>query len=295
MGQGGLAGAAAGQLLHLQRSGRLASFTFGLVWFGLVGAPQAGLVLEAPFHGATLFEACVFLRLCYRPCELSPADLAAMLGSLPGLLRLARELDAPRVHGLVRGCMAGAAWLPRRCWLLLSCHAPQGRTGATAGWLLPCLAGNAARVSHASTLQLMDWAVAADHCQLPELRLRCLGEVARRLPCVDSGLPDAFVDAALLAERCDRGVLAQLVALMARASIPSSVPEPAEAASALQAAANRGSFEWALERYSQQPCDVGDEVCSPWFSAAGRQWRLEVNPGGYSSTAEGHLSGARAG
>lgn len=154
-----------------------------------------------------------------------------------------------------------------------------------------CTAG---KVHSATVPELLDWMAAADHCQQPELRLRCLNEVARRLASQPTGLASTFADSELLAERCDKSVLAQLVALLVtagRKSVPSGLPVPSAAAAALQKAANHGSFEWALERYSQQPSAIEESVTSDWFSAAGKQWQLEVYPGGDSEEAAGHLSG----
>ena len=66
---------------------------------------------------------------------------------------------------------------------------------------------------------------------------------------------------------------------------------PADAAQALEEASNPGRFEWVLERFSEQPAAVGEYVLSPWFAVAGREWRLEVYPGGDQQEAAGHLSG----
>ena len=68
-------------------------------------------MLEAPFEGASLFDAALFLRLCYQPREL-PTNLAATLDSLPSLLHLAHKLDAPLIQYMVAASMAGesGAW-----------------------------------------------------------------------------------------------------------------------------------------------------------------------------------------
>lgn len=64
-------------------------------------------MLEGPFIGASLFDVALFLRLCYRPRELSTSDLAAMLDSLPPLLVLAHKLDAPLVRESVAAAIKG--------------------------------------------------------------------------------------------------------------------------------------------------------------------------------------------
>ena len=66
-----------------------------------------GLVLEAPFQDASLFDTVLFLRLCYQPRDLSPTNLGTALGSLPSLLRLAHRLDALRIQQAVCKAMAG--------------------------------------------------------------------------------------------------------------------------------------------------------------------------------------------
>ena len=65
-------------------------------------------MLEAPFEGSSLFDACLFLRFCYRPEERTPTNLAAAADSLAGLLRLAHKLDVPQIQQAVGECMAGA-------------------------------------------------------------------------------------------------------------------------------------------------------------------------------------------
>ena len=145
---------------------------------------------------------------------------------------------------------------------------------------------------------MVDWAAAADRCQLSELRLRCLSAPARRLACGSSSLTSTFAEAALVAQCCSKSTLTELLALAMAAGqaaspekFADSLPAPGAAAAALQQAANPGSFEWALERYSEQPAGMGQAVFSPWFSAAGKEWRLEVYPGSKATAWEGHLSG----
>lgn len=54
-------------------------------------------MLEEPFRGCSLYEAVPFLRLCYRPQDVTQAHLAGERASLPALLRLAHKLDAGRI------------------------------------------------------------------------------------------------------------------------------------------------------------------------------------------------------
>ena len=56
---------------------------------------------------AALLDTTIFLRLCYRPEEVTTANLAGVLGSLPGLLRLANKLDMPRIQATVVEAMKG--------------------------------------------------------------------------------------------------------------------------------------------------------------------------------------------
>lgn len=143
---------------------------------------------------------------------------------------------------------------------------------------------------------LVGWVAAADCCQLHELRLRCISEVVRRLASRQGGLSGAFADAALMVGHLDKSVLAQLLGLVLAAGgeqVASNLAAPSAAVEALDQAANPGSFEWELERYSQQPGGVGRKAESPWFSVAGREWCLRVYPGGYTEETAGHLSGER--
>ena len=82
--------------------------------------------------------------------------------------------------------------------------------------------------------QLVDWVAAADACQLHALRERCVVQLASRLAHRPSGqLLPVFAAAALAAERCDRGVLAHLLALLGAAvsaARRASQGEPPEAA-----------------------------------------------------------------
>lgn len=75
--------------------------------------PQDGLVLEAPFEDASLFDTALFLRLCYQP--LNRPRLATELGALPGVLLLAHKLDAPQVQAAVVAVMAGENALCNVC------------------------------------------------------------------------------------------------------------------------------------------------------------------------------------
>lgn len=82
-----------------------------------MGFGKEGPVLEAPFKGTSLFDAALFLRFCYQPRNPPPANLSAVLGSLPGLLRLAHKLDAQQIQQAVGECMAGG-WVGSEAVLL---------------------------------------------------------------------------------------------------------------------------------------------------------------------------------
>jgi len=142
--------------------------------------------------------------------------------------------------------------------------------------------------------ELLAWAQAGEQCQLTDLRLTCLKELARRLAANASKLPTSFADAAALVEHCDKSTLAVLLGLLAQAcgpSFASRIASPAAADEALQDAANLGGFEWVLERFSQQPAAVGQFIYSPYFTGGGKEWRLKVYPGGDTEKEAGHLSG----
>lgn len=67
---------------------------------------QHAPLIESPFEDAALFNTALFLRFCYQPHNLTPANLAAALGSLPGLLLLSHKLDAPLIQSAVAKCIA---------------------------------------------------------------------------------------------------------------------------------------------------------------------------------------------
>ena len=163
----------------------------------------------------------------------------------------------------------------------------------------PC----AAEAAHSATAEdLAGWVAAADHCQLSELRQRCIGELAGGLA---SAPGSAFADAALVAERCDRGSLGQLLGVLAAAASlnrlsvsPDAMAEALRRPAAEQPAVGepRGcrGLQWELASFSQQPTAAGVAACSPWMLEGGREWRLEVHPGGDTARASGHVSGERS-
>lgn len=53
--------------------------------------------MEKPFTDCSLFGVALFLRFCYRPADLVPANLAAVCSGLLDLLLLAHKLDAPPI------------------------------------------------------------------------------------------------------------------------------------------------------------------------------------------------------
>lgn len=54
-----------------------------------------------------MWDAVLFLRFCYRPRDLTPANMAAVQSSLPVLLRLAHKLDVADICAEVGKHMAG--------------------------------------------------------------------------------------------------------------------------------------------------------------------------------------------
>ena len=81
-----------------------------------------------------------------------------------------------------------------------------------------CLAANpptcaAGQADTTPLPRVVDWAAAADRCQLSELRLRCLSGLARRLACGSSSLTSTFAEAALVAQCCSKSTLTELLAL----------------------------------------------------------------------------------
>ena len=128
--------------------------------------------------------------------------------------------------------------------------------------------------------------------------MRCLVELARRLASGgDKSLTATFSAVAALAERCDHSTLAVLLSLVTAGcgtaganQLPALAPSAA-AAEALEASANCGSFEWAFEHYSQLPSGVGDSTDSPYFQAAGFDWRFRIFPGGDTEESATYISG----
>lgn len=59
-----------------------------------------------------LFTACLFLWFCYRPSDLSTANLHAAQDHLPALLRLAHKLDAENVlRAIINRTGVSSHWL----------------------------------------------------------------------------------------------------------------------------------------------------------------------------------------
>lgn len=219
---------------------------------------KAKVVLREPFAGCTLFEVALFLRCAYRPADLTSANLDAVRGSLLGLLRLADQLDAP------------------------------GVMHALAVYMRDCVGGGAPQAG------LLEWAEVAEQCCLPELRMRCLAEVAHRLAWAAGSLASSFSATAELAG-CNHSTLSTLVGLLAAGCGPTGAPRvletsPAAAVEALQASAQHGSFQWTVERYSQLPAVRGENTYSPYFWAGGVEWPFRICPGGDKEQAAGHLS-----
>lgn len=293
------------------------------------------MVLEEPFRDCTLQDTLVFLRFCYRPDDRTPANLAAVLESLPGLLRLAHRLDAPRIQQAVVDFMmatggVGGWGSEAACRHSPACDRQLPTLVVSKRHPDTCPPGLPAdHLRSASLPQLVEWVAAADHCQLHGLRERCIVQLASRLVARPGGLLlPAFANAALVAERCSKGVVANVMALLGAAASAGLIPgsgatagvahQPAatealhrqathggpawrsrletiaEAALDEPESATSGSFEWVLERYTEHFSAVGDQVCSPWFSAAGADWRFKVYPGGDVEESAGHLSGEAA-
>lgn len=156
----------------------------------------------------------------------------------------------------------------------------------------------------ATTQELLACADAADTRNMDELRASCLTEVARQLAAELDSLPaggDSLLSAitrSSLLEGCSQRTLLLLFSIMTAAGKATHLPElrshiPCKGAvvDALQRAPNMGTFEWALERFSEQPSAVGDKVESPRFAAAGKEWNILVYPGGETDATAGHLSG----
>jgi len=147
--------------------------------------------------------------------------------------------------------------------------------------------------------ELLSWAEAAEQCCLPELRLRCLTEVARRLAHGGDSLAATFGATAERAKGGGPSTLRMRLGLLAAGCGPTGAPRvaeitPAAGAKALEASSKYGSFEWVVERYSQLPAAVGQNAYSPYCRAAGIDWRFKVHPVGNKAEAAGHISGGCA-
>lgn len=152
----------------------------------------------------------------------------------------------------------------------------------------------------AITQELLTWAETAETCNMDEVHASCVAEVARQLAAELNSLPtgaDSLMTAitrSSLLEGCSQRTLLLLLSIMAAAGkkpqLSSYISSKVAVVDALQRAPYVGAFEWALERFSEQPSAVGDTVVSPWFAAAGKEWQFWVHPGGDIEAAAGHLS-----
>lgn len=152
-----------------------------------------------------------------------------------------------------------------------------------------------------STEEAAIWIEAAEQCQQPELRLACVSRLVQRLLGKEPGpaaLASSIADAAEL-ERIDKGTLLLLLGLVAgsaRQLVPReqllayTAPSRGDIAASQQQATGVGSFEWRIERFSEQPAQVGSRLMSPTFVAGGREWQLALYPNGVFGS-EGYLSG----
>ena len=170
--------------------------------------------------------------------------------------------------------------------------------------LLPFVAAwpPADKATQASAAELIAWIEAAEMCQLDSLRLECVAQLARKLatkPQAASPLAAALVDAAQL-EGCDKSTLLLLLGMLTAAGRELAEHQQHFAGhlalgdmltTALPLAASPGSFEWRIERFSEQPAAVGMKLTSPPVMAGGREWHLKAYCGGENAEAEGHLSG----
>lgn len=106
-------------------------------------------------------------------------------------------------------------------------------------------------------------------------------------------LAAALAEVAVL-ERCSKRVLLDMLGLIMAAGRGACGGKQERLADCLAyggmlaKAFTTRSFEWTLEKFSQQPAAVGKQVLSPWFGAAGKEWRFSVYPAGCK---EGHSSG----
>lgn len=142
----------------------------------------------------------------------------------------------------------------------------------------------------------------AEQCEQTELRLACAAQLAQRLVAQAPGshaLAASIADAAQL-KGCSKNTLLLLLGLVTEAGrqlIPSEQlltykgPSRDIVTAAQQRAANPGTYEWRIERFSQQPEQPGLKVQSPWFKAGGRKWCMRAYPHGHDAEAAGHVSG----
>ncbi|PRW32688.1 cyclase-associated 1 [Chlorella sorokiniana] len=223
---------------------------------------EGPLVLEEPFRGCSLYEAVPFLRLCYRPQDVTQAHLAGERASLPALLRLAHKLDAGRILEQVVMHMTESSM------------------------------DNAA--------ELVTWTEVAEQCQQTDLRLSCVARLVKLLVTKAPGqhMASGITDAAQL-EGLDKSTLLLVLGLVTGAGrqlapkeqlLAYTAPPTADISTAMEQAANPGSYEWRIEQFSQQPSQPGDALRSPWFTAAGREWQLTLYPNGQTIAYQGHIS-----
>ena len=90
---------------------------------------------------------------------------------------------------------------------------------------------------------LVEWHTAAERCQLEELRLGCVAELAHRLAAPRRSLASRLAEAALLARRLDKDALAVVLGAVAAGTTASKVPSAQQLGEALPQAANPCTFE----------------------------------------------------
>lgn len=123
----------------------------------------------------------------------------------------------------------------------------------------------------------MTWIEAAEACQLSDLRLGLVRQLACCLAAVQEGnLADTMARTGVLAQ-CDPSTLLQVIGLLTAAGteadkgyqLAGCIPSRPAVTQAAAAVVRTGTFDWMLTHFSQRTSVPGQRVVSPWLFAAG--------------------------
>ena len=213
-------------------------------------ALQATLTLEAPFHDYTVLEVACLLRLVYRPSEESKEGFKAIGARLPGVLRLAHQLE---MEGLV---------------------------ASITDFVGSCSNGEL------SLKQMAEWATLAERLHLDALMARCVRTLAAHMLQHSAQTPFSAVALIVphLSPTCLGAVLSALVTscctLRQHVALAGSLPAAADIARWQQDPNKQPArpFIWKLTG-ARSKLQGSEDILSEPFMPRGRRWLLVVRPG----------------